>query len=261
MCAGNIVTHVDGRALLGSLRAAVSCVKDAKDTMQLRVQISAQEDEAGSRIPRRIRRTEAQTYRVIQHLVLQGDSIENLAAQLGTTTEQIRSDNRRHFPVGEAGFLRPGQILTLRAALSPGSSASRHAEGFDSRATHGISRRHSTGSRPCGAGRRAGRRKQVLYEVQEGDSLEGICARLGTKEAEVRRCNRRVFPVGEAGTLVPGQMLTVFAAEDPPLEANQSREDRGRRKEWERPAVAETFSGEHASPSSKIRSLGDVVVG
>ncbi|CAM9395153.1 unnamed protein product [Sphacelaria rigidula] len=68
------------------------------------------------------------------------------------------------------------------------------------------------------------RKSQVLYEVQEGDSLESICARLGADEAEVRRCNRRMFPVGEAGSLEPGKLLTVFASECHSLVAGKGSE-------------------------------------
>lgn len=164
---------------------------------------------------------------MVQHLVRQGDSVEGLAAQYGTTTEQIRSDNRRHFPVGEAGFLCPGQTLMLRAALSnvpPDDGMNTHGyPAQDAYRKCSSSTSNKFGSMRVGT-ERGLRKSQVLYEVQEGDSLESICARLGADEAEVRRCNRRMFPVGEAGSLEPGKLLTVFASECHSLVAGKGSE-------------------------------------
>lgn len=212
---GDVVSHVDGRPLLGSLRTAITCVKDVKDTVQLRIQTLSEDNYAA--ISRGPSRKKATKYRVVQHLVRQGDSIESLAAHHGTTTEQIRSDNRRHFPVGEAGFLCPGQTLMLRAALTTGDATVPRGEDAHRQ-------RNSKSRLRPDTGRIEGTRKQILYEVQEGDSLESICARLGAEEAEVRRCNRRVFPVGEAGTLVPGKLLTVFATDCHSVSAEEVRE-------------------------------------
>lgn len=213
---GDVVSHVDGRPLLGSLRTAITRVKDVKDTIQLRIQTSSEDSYATTS-----RGHSRRKYHVVQHLVRQGDSIEGLAAQHGTTPEQIRSDNRRHFPVGETGFLCPGQTLMLRASLIASDGTVPGDEG-DHR------QRNCKGRLSPGTGRIEGTRKQILYEVQEGDSLESICSRLGAQEAEVRRCNRRVFPVGEAGTLTPGKLLTVFATECHSSAAEEARECLGK---------------------------------
>lgn len=180
---GDVLTHVDGQPVLGSLEWATRFVEQAGDEVSVRVQTErSSKPTANGQDP---------GYRIVQHMVQQGDSVDSIAEQYRTTTEQIRSDNRRVFPVGEPGFLRPGQTLTVRSRRKAGCSLRESRRGGEN-----------------------AQRRQILYEVLDGDSLESICTRFGADDAEVRRCNRSVFPVGETGTLVPGQTLTLFAKFD-----------------------------------------------
>lgn len=217
------MTHVDGQPLLGSLKTASRCLEQAGDTVQLRIRPS---DNSTTVLNGNVK------YRVLQHHVRQGDSVETIAAQHGTTTDQIRSDNRRHFPVGEPGFLCPGHTLTVRATTFSGASC----------------RRGEVKPLAREANSSKGRRRQILYDVREGDSLETICARLRVEEAEVRRCNRQVFPVGEPGRLTPGQTLTVFATECNAFAENGC----------EHPTIG---SGEMAGLTRAFGSHGEGIVG
>lgn len=142
----------------------------------------------------------------MKHVVRQGDSVDTLADLYGTTPDQVRIWNRKHFPIGEPGFIFPGQILTVRtrAAVGQTRDADRASASPESNQRTTARRRNSEGD---------GRRKRMLYKVREGDSLKAISKRLNVKEGDIRGLNRGVFPIGEAGTLVPGQVLTVFAEE------------------------------------------------
>ncbi|CBN76682.1 conserved unknown protein [Ectocarpus siliculosus] len=190
LCEGDVVTHMDGEPLLGSLKAAAECMDQAGDSLSLRVQSGHSNSRTGDG-PRKAK------YHVVQHIVRQGDSVEALAEQYGVTADEVRIWNRKYFPVGEPGCLCPGQVLTLRDTTAD-QAKDRNRASLDSTAR----RRKSEGD---------GARKRMLYQVREGDSLKSICARLKLKEGEVRGLNRGVFPVGEAGVVLPGQTLTVFA--------------------------------------------------
>ena len=157
--------------------------------MTLRIQSDGGGAHAGSGFPGKPK------FRVVHHVVRQGDSVEALAELYGVTADEVRLWNRKYFPVGEPGFLCPGQILTLRDTAV---EQTENGQGPSAR------RRRSEAD---------GGRKRMLYQVCEGDSLKSICARLKLKEGEVRGLNRSVFPVGEPGAVFPGQMLTVFAEE------------------------------------------------
>lgn len=187
LCNGDILTHVDGQPVLGSLKVATRFLTHAGDTVLLRIRASTSD-------PQHLVHDGNSGYKFVQHKVRQGDSIDTIAELYGTTMEQMRSDNRRYFPLGEPGFLRPGQTLMIR------SRQSKNHKGWDRReALRGL-------------------RRQVIYDVQEGDSLDSICTAFGAQGAEVRRCNRHVFPLGEAGKLAPGQVLTLFVPNNDALE-------------------------------------------
>lgn len=189
------MTHIEGEPLLGSLTAADSLMEKAGDSVVLRIQPGGSSAHAGAGFPGKAK------FRVVQHVVRQGESVEALAKQYGVTADEVRLWNRKYFPVGEPGFLCPGQVLTLRdTTVEQARDGQRPASHCTSQ---GLSARRikSEGD---------GRRKRMLYQVCEGDSLKSICARLKLKEGEVRGLNRSVFPIGESGALFPGQMLTVF---------------------------------------------------
>lgn len=214
-----MVTHIDGEPLLGSLKAGHSLIEQAGDSLALRIQ------SVGSI-------TKKAKFRVVQHIVRQGDSVEALAELYGVTADEVRLWNRKYFPVGEPGFLCPGQVLTLRDTIvdqaRDGKTATSH------QTSQGLSAlRRKTGG--------DGGRKRMLYQVREGDSLKTICARFKLKEGEVRGLNRRVFPIGEPGAVFPGQMLTVFAEECNSL---ISEEGSGQSAEEERErAFMQSFAG------------------
>lgn len=177
------------------MTTAARLCKTAGDVLELRVErIMNRECQARHSIG-------GTPYQVVRHVVQQGESIGTLAADHNTTPEQIRSDNRLHFPVGERAFVYPGQVLLLRANSTRRPKAD---EGLKS-CEQNVRRRRSSGKL---------RRKSILYAVHEGDSLEGICLDLGVQEDEVRRCNRHIFPIGEPGRLAPGQILTIFGAQE-----------------------------------------------
>lgn len=199
MCEGDVVTHLDGKPLLGSLQNTAKCIEQAGNSLVLRVQSN---DDNRSRHNIHVKAKDD----VVHHTLRQSDTIEVLAELYGVTPEQIRIWNRKHFPVGEPGALVPGQVITLR------TSTVGHTRG----AKNAIPQRTTEEPRKASTRRlkdRGDRRKKMLYEVREGDTLKAISARLNVKEEEVRRLNRSVFPVGEAGALVPGQTLRIFAAE------------------------------------------------
>lgn len=204
LCEGDVVTHINGQPPLGSLETAHECMEKAGDSLTLRVKSNGD----GSRHGPGHRNA-------VQHVVRQGDSVESLADLYGTSAEHIRVWNRKHFPVGEPGYLFPGQVLTLSASAVSGKANPAKSSSHDATERTTSRRRRSEGDRG---------RRRMLYDVREGDSLKTISARLGVREGEVRRLNRSVFPVGEAGALVPGQTLTVFVVEREGL-----REERG---EW-----------------------------
>lgn len=183
------MTHIEGEPLLGSVTAGASLIEKAGDSVTLRIQPGGGGAQAGGGCPGKPK------FRVVQHVVRQGDSVEALAELYGVTADEVRLWNRKYFPVGEPGFLCPGQVLTLRDTTV---EQTRDGQGPSAR------RRKSEGD---------GGRKRMLYQVREGDSLKSICARLELKEGEVRGLNRSVFPIGEPGVVFPGQMLTVFAEE------------------------------------------------
>lgn len=186
------MSHIEGEPLLGSLAAGASLIENAGDSVTLRIQPSGGGAHAGGGFPGKAK------FRVVQHVVRQGDSVDALAELYGVTADEVRLWNRKYFPVGEPGFLCPGQILTLRDTTTTTVEKPRDSQGPSAR------RRKSEGD---------GGRKRMLYQVCEGDSLKSICARLKLKEGEVRGLNRSVFPIGEPGAVFPGQMLTVFAQE------------------------------------------------
>lgn len=150
----------------------------------------------------------------MKHVVRQGDSVETLAQLYGTTPDQVRIWNRKHFPIGEPGFIFPGQILTLRTrAVGQRGDADGVSASPEPKHRSTARRRNSEGD---------GKRKRMLYKVLEGDSLKEISKRLNVKEGDIRGLNRGVFPIGEPGALVPGQMLTVFAEECDYLSEDQA---------------------------------------
>lgn len=194
------MTHLDGRPLLGSLKTANLCIEEAGESLTVRARSVHDGPRHGTSY-----RGKSKDH-VVQHVVCQGDSVESLAASYRVTTDQVRVWNRKHFPVGEPGFLFPGQVLTLR-------TSGRKNIRSEAKATTDGRRRRSEGDRG---------RRRMLYEVRSGDSLKAISARLNVKEDEVRRLNRSVFPIGEAGALIPGQMLTIFAAQGQGLREGES---------------------------------------
>lgn len=183
------MTHIEGQPLLGSVTAGASLIEKAGESVTLQIQPGGGGAHAGSGFPGKAK------FRVVQHVVRQGDSVEALAELYGVTADEVRLWNRKYFPVGEPGFLCPGQVLTLRNTT---------VEQTTDRQGPSARRRKSEGD---------GERKRMLYQVCEGDSLKSICARLKLKEGEVRGLNRSLFPIGEPGAVFPGQMLTVFAEE------------------------------------------------
>ncbi|CAM9307742.1 unnamed protein product [Hapterophycus canaliculatus] len=218
LCEGNVVTHIDGEPLSGSLKAAARSMEEAGDSLSLQIKSGDSGDNSHAG-PSFHRKPEC---RVVQHVVRQGDSVDKLAELYGIRADELRLWNRKYFPVGEPGYLCPGQVLTLRNTVAldqigDGQKADDHQKvKFPS-----SRRRKSEGD---------GERKRMLYEVREGDSLKTICADLGLKEGEVRGLNRGVFPIGEAGVVLPGQMLTVFAEQHGSLiseEGGQSAEKEG----------------------------------
>lgn len=183
------MTHIEGEPLLGSVMAGASLIEKAGDSVKLRIQPGGSGAHVGGGFPKKAK------FGVVQHVVRQGDSVEALAELYGVTPDEVRLWNRKYFPVGEPGFLCPGQVLTFRDTTV---QQTRDGQGPSAR------RRKSEGD---------GGRKRMLYQVCEGDSLKSICARLKLKEGEVRGLNRSLFPIGEPGAVVPGQMLTVYAEE------------------------------------------------
>lgn len=228
----DVVTHIDGRPLLGSLRTAAQYIDRAGDSLALRIQSAG--DENSSRHNTGHQKAE---YQVVQHVVRQGDSVETLALLYGTPADQIRSDNRKHFPVGEPGFLYPGQVLVLRSM----------ATGFIAKDVHEAS--DETPRRP--KSERDDRRRRMLYDVLEGDSLDTISSRLGVKKAEIRSWNRSVFPIGEAGVVYPGQTLAIFTARSDGLHEDGERGRSEAEEESER-----TLSKKFAKQKSRRFSLG-----
>lgn len=203
-----MVTHIDGEPLLGSLKAGHSLIEQAGESLALRIQ-SGDGTQAGAGTPKKAK------FRVVQHTVRQGDSVKALAKLYGVTADEVRLWNRKYFPVGEPGFLCPGQVLTLRdPAVDQGGKKS-------------ISHQTSQGSNSSRRKSGDGGRKRMLYQVREGDSLKTICARFNLKEGEVRGLNRSVFPIGEPGMVCPGQMLTVFAEECNSLISEEGSEQSG----------------------------------
>lgn len=194
-----MVTHIDGEPLLGSLKAGDSLIKQAGDFLTLRIQSGEGKSHAAAGFPRKSK------LRVVHHVVRQGDSVEALAELYSVTPEEIRLWNRKYFPVGEPGFLCPGQVLTLRNTTVDQTGDGRKTASSRHTSQSPSARRRKSGGR--------GGRKRMMYEVQEGDSMKAICARFDLKEGEVRGLNRHAFPIGEAGAVLPGQMLTVFAEE------------------------------------------------
>ncbi len=190
-----MVTHIEGEPLLSSLTAGDSLIEQAGETLTLRVQPRDGKSHAAAGLPRKTK------FRVVHHIVRQGDSVETLAELYRVTADEVRLWNRKYFPVGEPGFLCPGQVLTLRDTSED-----------QTRDGQKTASRHSPSARRRKSGGRGGR-KRMLYEVQVGDSMKAICARFNLKEGEVRGLNRHVFPIGEAGAVLPGQVLTVFAEE------------------------------------------------
>lgn len=192
-----MVTHVDGEPLLGSLKAGHSFIEQAGASLVLRIQ-PGDGTQAGVGTPKKAK------FRVVEHIVRQGDSVKALAKLYGVTADDIRLWNRKYFPVGEPGFLCPGQVLTLRNTALDQARYGKTPSG------HQMSQGLSSSRREWGGD---GGRKRMLYKVREGDSLKTICARFKLKEGEVRGLNRSVFPIGEPGVVCPGQMLTIFAQE------------------------------------------------
>lgn len=198
LCEGDAVTHIEGEPLLGSLAVGVSLIEKARDSVALRVQPGGGGAYAGAGFPGKAK------FRAVQHVVRQGDSVDALAELYGVTADEVRLWNRKYFPVGEPGFLCPGQVLTLRDTTAEQTRDGHKSTGHRTSPGPSSRRRKSEGD---------GGRKRMLYQVCEGDSLKSICARLKLNEGEVRGLNRSVFPIGEAGAVFPGQMLTVFAEE------------------------------------------------
>lgn len=187
----------------------------------------------------------------MKHVVRQGDSVETLAQLYGTTPDQVRVWNRKHFPIGEPGFIFPGQILTLRTrAVDQTRDADGTSASPESNDRTSARRRNSEGD---------GRRKRMLYKVLEGDSLKEISKRLNVKEGDIRGLNRGVFPIGEAGALVPGQMLTVFAEECDYLSEGQADcSGRGERERAFVRSIAERKNRTRSSFSFGTRGSGVV---
>lgn len=175
-------------------------MEQAGDLLAVRIQSTA--DDA-SRNDNGIGSSRKAKYQAVQHVVRQGDSVETLADLYDTTADQIRIWNRRHFPVGEPGFLFPGQVLSLRTNKRSQRRDSKKYTPLES--SQGSPARRKKPEESEG-------RKRMLCEVREGDSLKAISLRWGVREDEVRRLNRSIFPIGEAGVLIPGQTLTLFAA-------------------------------------------------
>lgn len=106
----------------------------------------------------------------------------------------------------------------------------------------------------------------MLYEVRVGDSMKAICERFNLKEGDVRGLNRHVFPIGETGTVLPGQMLTVFAEECDSLVSEeegcsgQSAEDENER-EFMQSLTGRKTNAYHKCPSVALGMRGAGVMG
>lgn len=200
MCEGDVVTHLDGKPLFGSLQNTAEYIEQARNSLVLRIQSNG---DNRSRHYVHVKEKDD----VVHHTLRHSDTIEALAELYGVTPEQIRIWNRKHFPVGEPGALVPGQVVTLR------TSTVGHTRGEKKAIPQRTTEEPSKPSTRRLKSDKGDRRKKMLYEVREGDTLKAISVRLNVKEEEVRLLNRSVFPVGEAGALVPGQTLRIFAAE------------------------------------------------
>ncbi|CAM9839552.1 unnamed protein product, partial [Heterosigma akashiwo] len=66
---------------------------------------------------------------LISHFVEEDDTLSLIGEKYGVAVSDIRKQNRRLFPVGEAGKLRPGMQLnfTIITELSPSISATNKA--------------------------------------------------------------------------------------------------------------------------------------
>ena len=201
LCEGYVVTHMDGRPLLGSLQNTVECFEQAGNCLVLRVQSTGGDH---TRLDSALVNPKDN---VVHHTVRQGDAVEALAVLYGVTPQQIRVWNRKHFPVGEPGALVPGHVITLRTSTVGHTRAPKKvvAQGGPEELSNSTARRRKSETDD--------RRRRMLYVVREGDTLKTISTRLNVREQEVRVLNRSVFPVGEPGALVPGQTLRIFAVE------------------------------------------------
>lgn len=240
------MTHIDGEPLLGSLKAAARSIEQAGDSLSIRTKSGDGGDDDSHSGPRLSRKSKC---RVVQHVVRQGDSVEGLAEMYGARADEVRLWNRKYFPVGEPGYLCPGQVLTLRNTVALDQSGVGQDADDQPRANYSSARRRKSEG--------DGERKRMLYEVREGDSLKTICARLKLKEGELRGLNRGVFPVGEAGVVLPGQMLTVFAEESGSL-VSEEEDGQSADKEGEE-GLMRSFTGRKTrrpSLSPGVRGAG-----
>lgn len=244
LCEGDVVTHIDGEPLLGSLKAGHSLIEQAGDSLALRIQ-SGDGSHAGPGTPKKAK------FSVVQHTVRQGDSIKALAKLYGVTADEVRLWNRKYFPVGEPGFLCPGQVLTLRDTAAHEAGDGRKTSSKQTIQDSSASRRKSGGD---------GGRKRMLYQVREGDSLKTICAHFKLKEGEVRGLNRNVFPIGEPGVVCPGQLLTVFAEDCDSLISDGGSENSA--VDESEQAFMQSFTGRETRRSIfSVRMRGAGVIG
>ncbi|CAM9106589.1 unnamed protein product [Discosporangium mesarthrocarpum] len=183
---GDTVTHMNGRALTGSLGEARRMCNWESDTLELQI------------IPCRGRRDASAECEipppVVRHFARHGDSLQALAARYDTSPEQILADNQECLHDSKSYSIQKDQVLFIRDVRL------------------GKGRRLGVVCNSTGAKKATQKWQQncILYEVKNGDSLEAICHEHNVSEMELRRSNRHVFPAGEPGKLVPGHKLKIF---------------------------------------------------
>ena len=163
---------------------------------------------------------------VIYYEVHPRDTLAEIANMFRTTIPEIRSDNRGYFAAGEQGCLVPGLLLKIRnpdwnpSTVSNSSSNPLCLNGMVMPSTPQRPLSFSSSSSyigslsPSGSGSSSpatGALRRQYHDVKEGETLDDIARLYKVDRLDIRKWNRRHFPVGErARDLQIGVRLLIY---------------------------------------------------
>jgi hypothetical protein len=108
---GDLVTHINGRAVNGSMKRVRELCSLNRPVAELRL---VRRNTLGDCEPRRKKGSFFTQCPMFLYEVHARDRLDEIPTAFGISLDNIREDNRENLPLGEKGYVVPGQLLRIR---------------------------------------------------------------------------------------------------------------------------------------------------